>query len=379
RQYFTPAYDNYEGFIDQYGMSVIEAPTEDQYNYLVERWVVKDPNTGEVVSEISEEDIKLGAKAYVYSRRVGLTGDLLEEEIRQNPCTVQEMFEAANTDCAFNSLNINKRKKELEDNPVFKRKVLFFENLDGTVEYRDINKDEENFHWAMTAFPPKGEENKFEWYGKGKRPGRTEDGAISVDSYSNTAGGRKYGSKASAWIGRRFNVLDPKNTGRAIGHLYGRPKEKDTLHHQVMLAARFFGYKVYYEHTADDYNGYFRERGMMLYLGVYPMSLIDPIKRDTQERHPGVPITPFSLSKQMDGGIAYFNHHCDMIDYVELLENALVFDPYNRTEYDTVVSFLILIAVLTEPVYTAPPPKDPLIKMYGDTREKYINPALAEY
>jgi hypothetical protein len=378
--YFTPAYDNYEGFIDRYGMSVIDAPTEEQYAYLVEKWVVKDPVTGETISEISEEDIRLGARAYVYSRRKGLTGDLLEEEVRQNPCTVQEMFEAANTDCAFNSFNINKRKKQLEDNPVYKRKVLFYEDLKGDVQYRDINKDEENFHWRMTAFPKPGEENQFEWFAKQKKPARIQDGAISVDSYSNSQGGRKYGSKASAWIGRRFDVLDPDNTGRPIGHLYGRPPQKDILHHQVMLAARFFGYKVYYEHTADDYEGYFRERGMSLYLGVYPLSLIDPTKREKAERHKGVPITPFSLSKQMDGGIAYFNHHCDMIDYEELLENALIFDPYNRTEYDTVVSFLILIAVLTEPVYKPPPPKEPLIQMYGQVNPgEYKNPALADY
>jgi hypothetical protein len=123
--YFTPAYDNYEGFIDEYGMSVIDEPTPEQYEYLVKKWVVKDPITGDTVSEISEEDIKKGAKTYVLSRRVGLTGELLEEEIRMNPCTVQEMFEAANTGCAFNSYNINQRKHELEENPVYKRKVIF--------------------------------------------------------------------------------------------------------------------------------------------------------------------------------------------------------------------------------------------------------------
>ena len=88
--YFTEAFDNYEGFIDRYGMSVIDAPDEETYNYLVNRWVVKDPITGDTISELSEDDIRLGARAYVLSRRVGLAGDLLEEEIRQNPCTVQE-------------------------------------------------------------------------------------------------------------------------------------------------------------------------------------------------------------------------------------------------------------------------------------------------
>lgn len=379
--YFTEAFDNYEGFIDEYGMSVIDAPTEEQYEYLVKKWVVKDPITGITVSEISEEDIRLGAKAYVYSRRVGLTGDDLEEEIRQNPCTIQEMFEAANTDCYFNSFNINKRKKVIEDNPVFKRRVLFYDTMDGkgTVKWEDVPKSQ-NFCWEITAFPPPGEENKKDKWGKQDKPGRTKDGAIAVDSYSNSQGGRRYGSKASALIGRRFDMLDPKNTRPVIGHLYGRPPQKDDLHKQVMLAARYYGYRAYYEHTADDYEGFFRDLGMSLYLGIYPLGLIAPEKREKTERHKGTPITPFSLSKQMDGGIAFFNNHCDLIDYIEILENALIFDPYDRTKYDVMVAFLILIFVLTEPVYEPPPPKERLIRMYGDVKAgAYKDPSLAEF
>jgi hypothetical protein len=371
--YFTPAYDNYEGFIDFYGMSVIDAPTEEQYKYLVEKWVVKDPITGETVSEISEEDIALGAKAYIKSRRIGLAGELLEEEIRQNPCTVQEMFEAANTDCAFNSVNINKRKKELEDNPVIKRSIIYFRNEKGLADWRDANDNEKNFHWEMTYILPRELSNKSKNYGSFKMPGNTEDGTITVDSYSNSQGGRKYGSKASALIGRRFNINDPRNTGRATGHLYGRPTEKDTLHNQVLLAAEYNGYLVFYEHTADDYYGYFKDRLKIHYLGKYPLSLIDPTKKEDAERHRGTPITPFSLTKQLDCGIAYFEHHCDMIDFEPILENALIFDPYNRNAYDTMVSFLQLIAILTEPIYTAKKPPGPLIRVYNNTTATSLN------
>jgi hypothetical protein len=364
--YFSPAYDNYQGFVDMYGMSVIDAPTEEQYEYLVQKWVVKDPVTGETVSEISEEDIKLGGKVYIYSRRKGLTGDLLEEEIRQNPCTVQEMFEAANTDCAFNSANIHQRQRQLEENPIFKRDVIYYRMEDGSVNWRDATANEKNFHWKMTSILPRSEANKFKFDGRQKVPDNIRDGAITVDSYSNSQGGRKYGSKASAFIGRRFNILDPLNTGRAIGHLYGRPTEKDTLHNQVLLAAEYHGYLVYYEHTADDYDGYFKDRAKRGYLGKYPLSLIDPTKREDADRHRGTPITPFSLTKQLDSGIAYFEHHCDMIDFEEILENALLFDPYNRTAYDTMVSFLMLISILAEPVYTPKNPPGRLIPIYDE-------------
>lgn len=350
-------------------MSVIDAPTPEQYEYLVKKWVVKDPNTGETVSEISEEDIALGAKAYIASRRVGLTGDLLEEEIRMNPCTVQEMFEAANTDCAFNSYKINVRKKELEENPIKStRKIWYYPHFDEngirSVRWRDITDAEKNFHWRVNWVAPEDKANKFRMDGRQRVPDNTGDGCITVDSYSNSQGGRKYGSKACAWLGRRYNILDPENTGRAVAVLYGRPSVKDTLHDQVMLAAEYHGYKVWYEHTADDYEGYFRERGRAAYLGLYPMSLIDPNKRENAERYKGTPITPFSLTAQLDKGISYVENHCEMIDWVELLENMLIFDPYDRTSYDMVVAWLMLIACLQDLGDHQQKRKEPLIKTY---------------
>lgn len=370
--YFTPAYDNYEGFIDKYGMSVIDTPTQEQREYLVGKWVVKDPITGETVSEISEDDIDLGARAYVASRRNGLSGELLEEEIRQNPCTVQEMFEAANMECAFNSYNINTRKKELEEHDVYKREVIFFRDEETQiVKWRDRNDNEKNFHWKITwGLANQFKSNSHIYINGLKTPGRSDDGAIAVDSYSNSQGGRLFGSKACALIGRRSDVLDPEHTGKAIGMLYGRPSEKDLLHNQVLLAAEFFGYNVWYEHTADDYYGFFKDRGKLGYLGKYPKSMIDPIKREKQDLHKGTPITPFSLTKQLDNGISYFENHCDKIDFIEILENALLFDPAERTKFDILVSFLILISVLMERPIKPPPRKKPLIQVYNGSQQE---------
>lgn len=373
--YFTPAYDNYEGFIDEYGMSVMDEPTPEQYEYLVKKWIVKDPITGDTVSEISEEDIRKGAKAYVLSRREGLTGDLLEEEIRMNPCTVQEMFEAANTGCVFNSYNINQRKKELEETPIYKRKILFTRNPDTQlVEYRDATDNEKNFHWEFTWLPSKEKQNKKTFLYGTQVPDNTEDGAIAVDSYSNSQGGRRYGSKACALVGRRSDLLDPENTGKPIGMLYGRPSEKDILHSQVLLCAEFMGYLVWYEHTADDYDGFYKDRGRTGYLGKYPKSMIDPTKRENADRHRGTPITPFSLTKQLDNGISFFEHHCDKIDWIEILDNALLFDPYDRTKFDILVTMLILISVLMERPIKPPPKKNPIIEVY-DVQNNYARSA----
>jgi hypothetical protein len=273
----------------------------------------------------------------------------LSARIRKEPLTIDEAFSTDSDKCIFNAMNIGARESYLKENPKLKRHVIFYRDIDQVVRWREINDKEEDFHWVITQFPQAGEENKHTFDVKTRKPARVLDGAIAIDGYSNSQGG-KYGSKASAWIGRRYDLLNPEHTGKAIGHLYGRPQIKETLHEQVLLAAEFYGYQAWYEHNSDDYLSYFRDRGRVGYLGSYPISTIDPAKRETADRHKGFPTTPFSLTKQTDVGIMYFESHIDSIDFENLLEDAKKFDPNNRTEYDITVSFLMLIVCLMEPV-----------------------------
>jgi hypothetical protein len=273
----------------------------------------------------------------------------LSARIRKEPLTIDEAFSTDSDKCIFNVMNIGARESYLKENPKLKRHVTFYRDIDQVVRWREINDKEEDFHWVITQFPQAGEENKHTYDVKTRKPARVSDGAIAIDGYSNSQGG-KYGSKASAWIGRRYDLLNPEHTGKAIGHLYGRPQIKETLHEQVLLAAEFYGYQAWYEHNSDDYLSYFRDRGRVGYLGSYPLSTIDPAKRETADRHKGFPTTPFSLTKQTDVGIMYFESHIDSIDFENLLEDAKKFDPNNRTDYDITVSFLMLIVCLMEPV-----------------------------
>jgi hypothetical protein len=356
-RYYCPAYDGLTGFIGKYGESIIDPPNPQQSKYLIEKYGQKK----------YDGQLKDGAKLYLEKRRSKLKGTALEEEIRKYSFNETEMFMSANTECVFNMYNISMREEQLKEKKLYKRNVIFFRDMDQKVRWRDVTDNEKSFHWKITWFPEGKEANKTVTDGRLKKPARIQDGAITVDSYSNSQGGRKYGSKASAWIGRRYDINDHNNTGKAIGHLYGRPAVKDTLHEQVLLAAEFYGYLVWYEHTADDYEGYFRERGKLGYLGKYPLSLIDPNKRGSAERYRGVPITPFSLTRQLDNGIAYFEYHCEQIDFEEILETAKIFDPYDRTKYDCIVSFLMLISILMETTPISSRPKAPIISVYDNS------------
>jgi hypothetical protein len=368
-RYFTPAYDGLEGFIDRHGMSVISEPSLEQYEYLLEKWVKKD-DFGNTTSEISEEDVKMGAFKYLQSLREGLTGESLEEEIRQNPFDEVEMFMASNTDCIFNKFNIERQKKYLKDNPPKFRHVIFYrDEQTQLVHWRDITKSDENFYWQILAFPPKGDENKSYTEEGIKKPGRTEDGCIGVDGYSNSQGGKKYGSKASGWIFRKFDINDPENTGLFIGHLYGRPNEKDTLNEQILLCGEFFGYDATYEFTADDYYTYFKNRARLGYLSKFPLNTIDPEKRKTGkfDRLYGFPTTEFALTKQNDTMRSFVEHHCDKIYWIELLEDLLIFMPLKRTPFDRTVSSMITLVKSLDVTAKPPPRKVPLVTLYENT------------
>ncbi len=291
----------------------------------------------------------------------------LAARTRKEARTIEEAWLSSNEDCIFNIMNLNSREKELFEHPIYKRKIIYYRDTDTQkVKWRDANKGTD-FCWHMTALIlDEKESNKYTTDGRMRKPARIDKGAIAVDSYSNSQGGRKYGSKASAWIGLRRDVFDIQNTGKAIGHLYGRPNVKDELHEQVMLAAEYWGFEAHYELTADDYEGYFRERGKLLYLGLTPWCFIssDDKKNPKLVRYRGVPTTPFSLTTQHDTGVSYVEFYSHLIDFEILIPNLRNFNPYDRTKFDTAVSWMILMAVLTEPVHKPKPPKTPLIKVY---------------
>ncbi len=351
-RYFCPAYDGLSGFIGKFGESIIDAPTPEQAKFLINKYGEKKYNG----------QLKFGAKAYLLKIRSKLKDKALEEQIRKYPFDEVEMFMSASSDCPFDQVKINAQRNHLSDHQPLLRKIKFYRDVEKNII---IAEDDKDSYWEFVMLPKPGEENKFTWDNRLKSPARTGHGQITVDGYSNSQGGRVYGSKACAMVYIKLDINDPQNTGLFAGMYYGRPEYKEQLHEQVMMAAEYFGYKVYYEHNSDDYLSYFRERGMINYLGIYPLNLIDPTKRDTQERYRGVPTTPFSLTKQLDCGVYYVKHFCHKIFFDKLLEQFLAFDPYDRHSSDCAVSAIMGLAVSLDVSPLPPPPSQPLIKVYG--------------
>ena len=375
-RYFAPAYDGYEGFIGRYGESIMNEPTKEQYEYLVEKWVVKDEN-GNTISELTEEDIRLGAKIYITKkRREGKTGDDLEEEIRMNPCNEIELFMSANADCIFNVMNLDEQIEYLKQNPIPKRYVKYYRDLTTQkVRWRDAEENEKSFCWEWVGdLNLNGEDNKCYFDGKLRKPGRADVGVIGVDGISSEQGGKKYGSKAAAWAFVKFDIKDPENTGLFTGHLYGRPSEKADLHEQVMLCAEYHGFIVYWEFVADDYYTHFKNRGRLGYLAKFPLNAIDPEKRKKEnvERHYGYPTTDFAISKGHDAMITYVLYYYKKIYWIELCEDLKMYDQNKRTPFDRSVSAMLTLVGALEPIRKPPPKKMPIIEVYPTRKQVFV-------
>jgi hypothetical protein len=332
-QYFTPAYDGYEGFIDRYGMSIIEVPTKEQKDYIKDKFGM---------------DIKVGAKEFLLGQRQLIKDQTaLSEEIRMNPFTVEEAFKIDAKKCYFNSEKIYEQMNFISENPVRMRKGDFY--------WKDGNKGSEVYFqdstsgcWSILELPQVA--NNSIVGDRGRVPANTALYTIGVDPFRNSMSNAKYSSMGSAWVLKKYNTTDPENTGMPVAHYYGRPKLKSMFDEEMIKAAMYYGCKLVYELDAgDDIMRVAMEMKATSYMSKTPDSAIKPGREGQKQKEWGVKSSdPFAMSQQLELAIQFVENHCHKIFYQDLLEEMLVYDHMNRTPFDKTVSFMIGLLGMAE-------------------------------
>lgn len=364
-RFFQPAYEAYEGFIDEFGDSVIDAPTQEQYEYLVNKWVQKDED-GNLISELSEDDIKLGAKVYVmHKRRDGLTGIDLEEEVRMNPGDEEEAFMFAGQGCEFNSTNIQKKIKELEENPTFLRQARLISTVKKTkshfVNKPDIEKkeisymDDEKGGWFILESP--NLPNAYVDRGSFLEPTNTGMYIIGVDTTKDMIA--EHGSKPRILVMKKSLIIDGEETGLKPVAMWLSDTRLDIhFDEEVLKACMWYGCKVNYEIDArTDYYRYFCDKKAQMFLEWTPKIAQNPVKRNNKIEPGTRSGDPFQLAQQLDvckkyidgTDNDYYNGHVHRIEYPSLLKQLLKYDHSSRTQYDEVIALMMaLLPIFTE-------------------------------
>lgn len=322
-RYFCPAYDGYEGFIDQYGMSIIETPTEEQKEYIKARY-------GMV--------IETGAKDYLINqRKIIKDKKALSEEIRMNPFTEEEAFMIDQKKCYFNSEKIYNQIDFLKEERVNLRRIRLFWKNERTVDWAD---DPEG-SWLVHKFPDKTEQNLITERDGQRHPGNAHKFVSGIDPFKSSVISGK-GSMGVCYVFERLNPADPNNSCMPIAEYVDRPRLKSLFHDEMLKAAVFWGYKACYENdVGDDFVDYFTNKNFKQYLMRTPESAIDKNRKRSVSKFGVTSGDMFAMARQLDTCISYIENHCDKIVFMDLLEELLQYDHENRTPFDRSVAFMI--------------------------------------
>lgn len=323
-RYFCPAYDGYEGFIDEYGKSIIDAPTEKQKKFIYEKFGIK---------------IEMGSKDYLINQRKLITDkQQLSEEVRMNPFDENEAFMIDSKKCYFNAEKIYNQIDFLKEEKVPMRRVRLFWKDNRTVDWAD---DKEG-SWLIHKFPADDLKNKSIEVNGVKMPGNNHIYSSGIDPFKSSVISGK-GSMGTCYVFEMLNIKDPANTGMPVAEYVGRPRLKSLFHDEMLKASVFYGYKACYENdVGDDFVDYFQNKGFKGYLLRTPQVAVDRHKRRQGNVKYGVASgDAFALARQLDTCIAYVESHCEKIYFYDLLEELLAYDHEHRTPFDRTVAFMI--------------------------------------
>ena len=275
-RYFTPAFDGYVGFIDKHGISVIDPPNEEQYKYLVENFVG--------MGDLTESDVRLGARDYLISKRVGLDGVALEEEIRMNPFDEREMFMSALTGCIYNSFKLNEQLDWLSWNPMIERGNLVLETGDKFYKQIEISdgtihtelsklkwvKDDNGKYEKVKGWMPKEDNNVYEKNGFFIPNGNY---AIRIGAdpfkYDKTKENRKSNCAAYAYQMPDYINKDYEFNDTFVMRYVDRPSTTDLANEYVLRMAWYCGCKVLFERNVNHWKSYFASQkcsGFLMWL-----------------------------------------------------------------------------------------------------------------
>jgi hypothetical protein len=348
-RYFVPSCDGLEGYIDEYGMSVIDTPEQP-------------------VMGMDGKWITMGAKNWILNELKALkdAGNTVRyyEFKRQFPLTEEDMF--ANPSNDEPSWNIERIYQQKEWNAIHKVSdsivTGYFRWKDGKrdcgiVEWIPLEKTNAMCKFSLTWLPPVELRNKFEM-GKNRlrSPGNTRLGLITLDPYAaSKVKDKKRASKAASHGFLKFNMMEDKKRSMAFFMEYWhRLNDNLAVYEDMLMAAVFFGFGVLPESNIRACNDYFTARGYFNYLIMPPkMSEQKYIESKDKEEDPGLKNTDGQTRHQMvDFMSNYVENYIGVnpttgemgwMPFDNTLQDLLDFDVNVWTPYDLSVSAMLAV------------------------------------
>ena len=359
---FIPMEWNYEGFIDSFGLPVLETPDTE----------VEGPY-GDIID--------IGVIAHWQNEADGLKNDqdALNEFYRQFPRTEEHAFRDETKNSIFNLVKIYEQIDYNEINPKPIQGSFVWEDgiKDTKVKFYPDKTGRFNIAWV----PPLELQNSYFIKNGTKYPGNEHIGAFGCDSYDISGTVDNQGSKGALHGLTKFSMEDaPPNT--FFLEYVARPATAEMFFEDVLMALVFYGMPLLAENNKPRLLYYLKRRG---YRG-YSMNRPDKLwnKLSTAEKEVGgIPNSSEDIKQAHAAAIeSYIQQHVGLkengdygnVNFNTTLNDWSKFDINNRTRFDATISSGLAIMACNKNLYHPKPTRTQAKVEFGFT--KYDNKGM---
>ena len=347
---FIPMEWNMEGFIDRYGMPVLDKP--------------ETPIMG-----VDGRLIKNGAINYWEAEVKSLKSDAdaLNEFYRQFPRTESHAFRDESKQSLF---NLTKIYQQIDYNDGLIRE---HHTTRGSFHWKDGIKDSEvvftpdkrgrfNVSWT----PNKNLQNRTITRNNVKHPGNEHIGAFGCDSYdiSGTVGG---GGSNGALHGVTMFNMDEAPSNEFFLEYVARPQTAEIFFEEVLMACVFYSMPILIENNKPRLLYHFKNRGYRGFCMNRPDKTFNKLS-STERELGGIPNSSEDVKQAHAAAIeSYIEKHIGFdleatyrdadeigsMSFTRTLEDWAKFDISNRTKFDATISSGLALMAVNKHLYKA--------------------------
>ena len=340
---FIPMEWNMEGFIDRYGMPVLDTPPTE-------------------VLGIDNEMITQGAIEYWENEVESMKSDpdALNEYYRQFPRTESHAFRDESKQSLFNLTKIY-QQIDYNDAMISDQYVTVgsFRWKDGVKDTKVIFSPDKRGRFRITWVPNRDLQNRMISKNNTKYPGNEHIGAFGCDSYdiSGTVGGR--GSNGALHGLTKFNMEEAPSNEFFLEYV-ARPQTAEIFFEDVLMACVFYGMPILIENNKPRLLYHFKNRGYRGYCMNRPDKVFTKLSK-TERELGGIPNTSEDVKQAHAAAIeSFIENHVGMktddgemhtMAFNRTLEDWAKFDINNRTKYDASISSGLAIMACQKHLY----------------------------
>ena len=346
---FIPMEWNFEGYLDKYGMPVLNTP---------DRPI--EGNDGEYITT--------GSINYWENEVESLKNDAdaLNEFYRQFPRTESHAFRDESKQSLF---NLTKLYQQIDYNDgLIKARYLtrgsfFWEN--GVQDSRVIWSPNKNGRFLVSWLPKQQLQNRKEQRNGRYYPGNEHLGSFGCDSYdiSGTVGGK--GSNGALHGMTKFH-MDDAPTNEFFLEYVARPQTAEIFFEEVLMACIFYGMPILCENNKPRLLYHFKNRGYRGYCMNRPDKQFNKLSK-TEKELGGIPNTSEDVKQSHASAIESYIEKYVGLDlseqfrpmdemgsmyFTRTLEDWARFDINKRTKFDATISSGLAIMANQKHLYT---------------------------